>query len=172
MALREEQTRSSLLAYAPAGAGYEYKPVSRLFELPDSLGEPRCLIAGSSFGNRHRDLMIILGAPSFALGVSRESPGGTLSPPERWVQGVGPCDPQSVALLDADGDGLTDVVCLDRADACVKVLYGNARGEFAPPGIVMTVAPDTHIACGIIGRGGRVSPPGTDRPMLRCPRPS
>jgi hypothetical protein len=157
MSLRDEQTRSSLFVFAPSGAGYDYKPISPLFQLPDSLGEPRCLIAGSANGDRQRDLLIFLGFPSFAVGVSRASSGGTLVPPERWVPGVAPSGSQSVALLDADGDGSTDLVYVDNADDCVKVLYGNARGEFAPPGIVMTVAPDTHIACGIIGRGGRVS---------------
>jgi len=61
-----------------------------------------------------------------------------LAPPQRWIPGIMPSDKQTVLLTDADGDGATDVVYLDKSNRAVRVLYGKGNGEFSGPATVLS----------------------------------
>jgi hypothetical protein len=148
MAVRDRRARTVTVAAAPAFEGFDARRLEPLFTVSDSLGVPRSLMAGRLTEDGATDLMITLGPPACALGVARGIGDHDFDLPANWQQGVCPEEPRDILLVDADGDGLADVVYNDRKENAIKVLYGDGYGAFLDPVTIVTGSPVSAFALG------------------------
>jgi hypothetical protein len=163
MALRERRWPNTSIAIAPPVDGFDYRRFVNLFAIPDSVGIPQFLINGRINADTCSDLAIVVGAPSFAMGVAAGTIDHRLMAPVHWVRGVTPADRQSILLVDADGDGPADIVYLDRTDGAVKAMYGRGDGRFSSPLTVLGKAGVSSIGVGQLFVGGGNALVATDR---------
>lgn len=148
MAVRETRSRNTAIVYAPSIEGFDYKRIARLFSLPDSLGIPRCLVAGRIDTDNFTDLAMILGPPANALGISFGAHEVSMTPPAFWIRDITPAGRPAPVLIDADGDGFSDLVYSDASDSAIKVLYGDGRGSFSAPAAVLQGGASSGFAIG------------------------
>jgi hypothetical protein len=133
VALRDRRARATTCVTLPALEEPDTRRAEPLFSIPDSMGLPQYLVAGKVDGDGYDDLVVILGPPTYALGLARTVPDDGMIPPAEWHYGVRPGDQHNVVIVDADRDNAADIVYLDDKEGAVKVFYGNGRGEFGPP---------------------------------------
>jgi hypothetical protein len=133
LALRDGRSPSTSIVLAPPLDGFDYRRFVTTYRVPDSIGIPQFLACGQINSDTCEDVAVITGAPFSRFGVLIGTTNYRLAPPQYWMTEIRPSEQQPVLLTDADGDGATDIVYLDRSNRAVNVLYGRGNGEFSRP---------------------------------------
>lgn len=101
--------------------------------------EPRCALVAALVV-----VQVVLSTPAFGGAAEVTFNAG---PETEFTVGFG-AGPQSLALLDMNGDGLADLVSVDQINAATAVLLNQGGGEFAEPQAVPLDVFPTALAVG------------------------
>jgi hypothetical protein len=84
-------------------------------------------------GDSLADVLVSLGPPSNAVLVFSGLTDSTVSPvPQRMRSAIGLAVNSDLLVVDLDGDGRNDIVCLNRLNNSVEYFGGKGNGTFRP----------------------------------------
>jgi plastocyanin len=119
---------------------------------------PKQIAVGDLNGDGILDLAVADDGPTpKVVSVFLGKGDGSFQPPVSYPVGAANANPQSLALLDINGDGNLDIAVADSASANVHILMGDGKGGFQAAGD-LSISPDTgsqFIVAGDMDRDGK-----------------
>ncbi len=136
-ASREKDSPRTTIELGIADPKFNFRTVKRLFSYSDSTSSTHSLFSGYMNSDSLKDILVLLGPPRKALGISYALSAGVFSDSVEWVPGVLPLNDDVVLLQDVNGDDRNDITYLDGDKERVFVIYQRVEGGFRIPMNVM-----------------------------------
>ncbi len=149
-----KESARTYVAVAPGGGTFSYSRFDTLFSYQDSATATRFVAAEDLNGDGVDDVILSRGGDSPAIGIARSTGNGQFDRDVRWIQGLRVPGRSMLNVLDADGDGLKDIVLFDELGQSILMLAGRGDGQMSAPRRICTVPGAGGFAVGPLTASG------------------
>jgi hypothetical protein len=130
---RERTDGNGALSLAMSDSGFDFRSIHRLLDFADPGGTAHSIMTGFVDRDEDKDILIFFGEPRNAVGILYGRGNGTFRDSLDWIRNIRPAGDDVVLLRDLDGNGATDMACIDERLEAVVVVYQKEEGGFQAP---------------------------------------
>lgn len=132
-ATHSRETMQTTIWHSTCDPGMKLSSPTRLFAYADSAASATMVFFEYVDGDARKDVVVVLGAPTKALGIWYAQQPDESKDSIEWIRNVQPLDEEAIIVKDVNGDERTDIVWIDGLRKSVLALYGTQRKGFGRP---------------------------------------